>query len=108
VAGRRVFAARALDQPAGDRGRTRLGRAPFERLDVSEAECFHRREVETADRDSDIPKRVGALVPELGGVRQRSRTHSIENDHAGAGHAAILVLWKPRSDLSASQSSSFA
>ena len=38
VADRRVLALRALEQPAGDRGRARLRRAALERLDVAEAE----------------------------------------------------------------------
>ena len=49
VAGRRVLALRALDEPAGDGRRARLRRAALERLDVAEAERLEVRQVEAAD-----------------------------------------------------------
>ena len=90
VAGGRVLALRALEQAAGDRGRTRLRRAALERLDVAEPERLEVRQVEAADGARDVAERVGALVPVLGCIRQRSRAHGVEHDHARARHAAIL------------------
>src|SRR5439155_3663171 len=87
VTRRRVLAARPLEQTAGDRGRSRLRRTAFERLDVAEAERLERREVETADRACDVAERVGARVAEVGRVRQRTRTHRVEHDHARARQA---------------------
>ena len=72
VAGRRVLALRALEQPAGDRRRARLRRAALERLDVAEPERLEVRQVEAADGARDVAERVGALVAVFGGVRQRS------------------------------------
>ena len=88
VAGRRVLALRALEQPAGDRGRAGLRRAALERLDVAEAERLERRQIEPADGPSDVAERVRADVAELVCVRKRAGTDGIENDHAGAGHTA--------------------
>ena len=58
VAGRRVLALRALEEPARDRGRARLRRAALERLDVSEAECLEVGQVEPADGARDVPQGV--------------------------------------------------
>ena len=90
VAGRRVLALRALDEPPGDRRRARLRRTALERLDVAEAERLEARQVEAADRARDVAERVGSLVAVVGGVGQRSRADGVEHDDAGAGHAAIL------------------
>jgi len=43
-----------------------------------------------ADRTRDVAERVGALVPVRIGIRERSRAHGIQHDHAGARHAANL------------------
>ena len=92
VAGGRVLALRALDQPAGDRGRSRLRRATFQRLDVAEAERLHVRQVEAADGLRDVAEGVRALVAVLGGIRQGAGADRVEDDHAGSRHAAILGL----------------
>ena len=90
VAGRRVLAARALDEPARDRRRARLRRAAEQRLDVAEPERLERRQVEAADGPREVAERVRALVAEVGRVRQLAGPDGIEHDHAGPGHAAIL------------------
>ena len=90
VAGGRVLALGALDQPPGDRRRAGLRRAAFERLDVAEAERLEVRQVEAPDRPGDVAERVRALVPELRGIRQRSGTDGVQHDDARPGHAAIL------------------
>ena len=90
VAGRRVLALRALDEPAGDRGRVLLGRAALELPDVAEAELLQVGEVEAADGPGDVGKRVRALVAVLRRVRQLARPNRVQHDHAGARHGAIL------------------
>ena len=64
VTGRRVLALGALEQPAGDRGRTRLRRAALERHHVAEAERLERGQVEASDGAGDVAERVGALISE--------------------------------------------
>ena len=91
VAGRRVLAARALEQTAGDGRRARLRRAALERLDVPEPERLQRRQVETAHGTRDVAERVRALVAVVAGVGKLAGTDGIEHDHARARHAAILV-----------------
>ena len=108
MARRRVLAARALEQPAGDRRRAGLRRAALERLDVPEPERLESRQVEAADRARDVAERVRALVAEVGRVGQLARPDGVEDDHARAGHAAILVAVAMRSDSSASSSSSLS
>ena len=96
---RGVLAFGAFGQPAGDGGRARLRRAPFERLDVAEAESLEIRKVEAADSLRNISKRVRALVPIVARVGQLSCADGVEDDHAGARHAAILGRpWRPSSD----------
>jgi hypothetical protein len=90
VAGRRVLALRALEQPPGDCGRARLRRAALERLDVPEAERLEVGQVEAVHGARDIAERVGAFVAVCGGIRKRSRAHGVQHDHASARHAAIL------------------
>ena len=75
---------RALDEPAGDRGRAGLRRAALERLDVPEPERLEVRQVEASDRPRDVPERVGAVVAVLGGVGQRAGPDRIQHDHARA------------------------
>ena len=86
VAGRRVLAARALDQPPGDRRRARLRRAAEQRLDVAEPERLERRQVEAADGAGEVAERVGALVAEVGGVGQLPGPDGVEDDHTGPRH----------------------
>jgi hypothetical protein len=98
VARGRVLALRALHEPAGDRGRSGLRRAPFQRLDVAETERLEIREVEPADGARDVPQCVGAFVAELGRVGKLSRANRVQHDHACAGHGAILGWsWVPSS-----------
>ena len=102
VAGRRVLALRALDEPARNRRRAGLRRTALERLDVAEAERLEVREVEAADGASDVPQRVRTFVSERGRVGQFARAHRVQHDDACAGHGAILGRsWKPSSGYSA-------
>src|SRR5262249_10852842 len=86
VAGCRVLALRALDQAAGDRGRARLRRATFERLDVAQPERFQRRQVEAADGPGDVRQRVGAFVTEVRRIRQLARPDGVQDDDARTRH----------------------
>ena len=107
VAGRRVLALRALDEPARDRRRSRLRRAALERLDVAEPERLEIRQVEAADGAGDVAERVRSLVAVLGGVRQRARADGVQHDDARAGHAGYSrSVMEPSSACSASSSSS--
>ena len=107
VAGRRVLALRALEQPPGDRRRPRLRRAALERHHVAEAERLERGQVEASDGAGDVPERVRPLVPVLGRIGQLSRADGVEHDHARPRHAAILRrAWTPSSVSSAWSSTS--
>ncbi len=86
----RVLALRPLYEAAGDRRGPRLRRAALELLDVPEPERLEIREIEPAHRARDVSEGVGALVPIVPGVGQRSRADRIEHDHARPRHAAIL------------------
>ena len=90
VTGRRVLALRALEQPAGDGRRPWLWRAAGERLDVSEPERLHVRQVETTDGPGDVAERVGAFVSVIRRVRQLPRADGVKNDDARTRHAGIL------------------
>jgi hypothetical protein len=85
-----VLALRALDEPAGDRGRARLRRASLQRLDVPEAERLEHRQVEPPDRLREVPECVRALVAVVAGIRELAGTDPVQHDHAGSGHRAIL------------------
>ena len=77
-------------------GAPACGGTALERLDVAEAERLQVRQVEPADGARDVAERVGALVAELVGVRQRAGTDGIEHDHARPRHRAILgARWTP-------------
>ena len=95
VAGRRVLAARALEQPPRDGGRSRLRRAAGERLDVAEPERLERRQVEAADRLRHVAERVRAFVAEVARIGELSRPDCVEDDDACSWHAAIL---RPRGE----------
>jgi hypothetical protein len=86
----RILALRPLDEPACDRGRSGLGRASLERLDVSQAQCLQAWQIEAADGTREIAERVRSLVSVLRGVGELAGTDGIQNDHAGSRHAAIL------------------
>ena len=90
MAGRRVLALRALEQPTRDRRGARLGRAALERLDVAEPERLEVGQVEAPDGASDVSERVRAFIPPLGSIWQRTGADGIEHDHAGPRHAGSL------------------
>ena len=101
VAGRRVLALRALQEPAGDRRCSGLRRAALERLDVPEPERLQARQVQPSDRPGDVPERVGdrVVLAVLGSVGKGAGPDRIQHDDARAGHRAILGrAWKRLSD----------
>ena len=87
VAGRRVLALRALEQPAGDRRRAGLRRAALERHHVSEPERLEIGQVEASDGAGDVAEGVRAFVPVLPCVRQLSSADGVEHDDARPRHA---------------------
>jgi hypothetical protein len=89
VARGRVLALRALEQPAGDRGRVRLRGAAFERLDVSETERLEVRQIEPADRVRDVSEGIRPLVAPVGGVGKLPRPDGVQHDHAGPRHSEL-------------------
>ena len=107
VAGGRVLALRAFEQPAGDRLRPGLRRTAGQRHHVAEAERLERGQVETTDGAGDVAERVRPLVPVGGRIRQLPSADGVEHDHARARHAAILRrAWTRSSVCSASPSTS--
>ena len=90
VTGRRVLALRPLDEPPGDGGRTRLRRAPFERLDIAEPERLEARQIQPSHRSRDVAEGVGSLVAVVRRVGQLARADGVQHDYARSGHAAIL------------------
>ncbi len=92
VAGRRVLALGALEQPSRDGRRAGLRRAPFQVRDVSEAKRFQVGDIEPTDRTSDVSERIGAFVAVFRCVRQLSRPNRVEHNHAGARHGAAILV----------------
>ena len=88
--GHRVLTLRALDEPAGEGRRSRLWRTPLELDHVAEAKRFEVGEVETADRPSNVPERVGPFIPVGAGVGELSDANPVKNDYARSWHGGIL------------------
>ena len=86
VAGGRVLALRALEQPARDRRRPGLRRAALERHDVPEPERLEIRQVEAADGAGEVAEGVGAFVSVLRRIRQLTCADGVEHDHARPRH----------------------
>jgi hypothetical protein len=80
VTGGRVLARPERGEPAVEHGR--LGRRDaFERQDRAQPEAPERGQMQAADLARQVPERVRAGVPVLGGVRQRARPTGIDDHH---------------------------
>ena len=96
VTGGGVLPLRALEEPAGHRGSTRLWWTTLERLDVAETQGLEIRQVQPPDGFRHVSQRVRAFVSIVARVGQGSCADGIEHDHAGARHVAILGRsWQP-------------
>src|SRR5262249_28709275 len=99
VSGGGVLALRTLGEPAGDGRSPGLRWTALQRLDVAQPQGLEIRKVEAAHGDGDVSKRVGAFVPIVARVGQRSCADGVEHDHAGTRHVAILGRsWRPSWD----------